>query len=48
MADRIGVISGGRLVAEGTLKDLRSRIGSGDSTLEEIFLAIVGQDIAAP
>jgi ABC-2 type transport system ATP-binding protein len=46
MADRIGVISGGRLVAEGTLDDLRNRIGSGDSTLEEIFLAIVGQDTA--
>ena len=48
MADRIGVISGGRLVAEGTLDDLRHRIGSGDSTLEEIFLTIVGQDTAPP
>ena len=41
MADRIGVISGGRLVAEGTLEELRARIGTGDSTLEEIFLSIV-------
>ncbi len=41
MADRIGVISGGRLVAEGTLDELRARIGTGDSTLEEIFLSIV-------
>lgn len=47
MADRIGVISDGKLIAEGTLSDLRSRIGSGDSTLEEMFLAIVGQDTAA-
>jgi ABC-2 type transport system ATP-binding protein len=48
MADRIGVISDGRLIAEGTLDDLRNRIGSGDSTLEEIFLAIVGQDATPP
>ncbi len=42
MADRIGVISGGRLIAEGTLEDLRSR--TGDSSLEEIFLSIVEKD----
>jgi len=46
MADRIGVISGGRLVAEGTLEELRGRIGTGDSSLEEIFLAIVEQAAA--
>ncbi len=42
MADRIGVISGGRLIAEGTLDDLRGR--TGDSSLEEIFLSIVEKD----
>jgi ABC-2 type transport system ATP-binding protein len=47
MADRIGVISGGRLIAEGTLQQLRERIGSGDTPLEELFLAIVEQDTAA-
>jgi ABC-2 type transport system ATP-binding protein len=47
MADRIGVISGGRLIAEGTLKELRDRIGRGDSPLEELFLAIVAEDAAA-
>jgi ABC-2 type transport system ATP-binding protein len=47
MADRIGVISGGRLIAEGTLGELRNRIGTGDSTLEEMFLAIVEQDAVA-
>jgi ABC-2 type transport system ATP-binding protein len=46
MADRIGVISGGKLVAEGTLRELRGRIGTGDSTLEEIFLSIVEQAAA--
>jgi ABC-2 type transport system ATP-binding protein len=43
MADRIGVISSGRLIAEGTLEELRGRIGTGDSTLEEIFLSIVAE-----
>jgi len=46
MADRIGVIAGGRLVAEGTLQDLRDRVGQGDSCLEELFLTIVEQDAA--
>jgi ABC-2 type transport system ATP-binding protein len=43
MADRIGVIANGRLVAEGTLTELRARIGGGDSSLEEMFLSIVEQ-----
>jgi ABC-2 type transport system ATP-binding protein len=47
MADRIGVISGGRLIAEGTLQELRGRVGSGDTTLEEIFLTIVAEDAVA-
>jgi len=46
MADRIGVISSGRLIAEGTLQELRARIGTGDSSLEEIFLSIVEKDTA--
>lgn len=44
MGDRIGVIAQGRLVAEGTLDELRSRIGRGDSTLEDMFLTIVEAD----
>lgn len=47
MADRIGVIAGGRLIAEGTLAELRAQIGSGDTPLEELFLAIVAEDAAA-
>ena len=47
MADRIGVIAGGRLIAEGTLAELRARIGGGDTPLEELFLAIVEKDAAA-
>jgi ABC-2 type transport system ATP-binding protein len=44
MADRIGVISGGRLIAEGTLEELRGRVGQGRASLEDMFLAIVEQD----
>ena len=42
MAERIGVINHGRLVAEGTLAELRTRIGR-ETTLEEIFLDLVAQ-----
>jgi len=41
------VISSGRLIAEGTLAELRDRVGQGDATLEEMFLTIVEQDLAA-
>jgi ABC-2 type transport system ATP-binding protein len=41
MADRIGVISGGRLIAEGTLGELRDRFGKAGASLEEMSLAIV-------
>jgi ABC-2 type transport system ATP-binding protein len=46
MADRIGVISGGRLIAEGTLQELRERVGRQGATLEDMFLSLVGQDQA--
>jgi ABC-2 type transport system ATP-binding protein len=42
MAERIGVINHGRLVAEGTLTELRARVGR-ETTLEEIFLDLVAQ-----
>lgn len=42
MADRIGVIRGGRLIAEGTLNELRSRAGhAGEGSLEDVFLELV-------
>lgn len=40
MADRIGIISAGRLAAEGTLADLARRVGRGAATLEDVFLAL--------
>src|SRR5262245_2733305 len=47
MADRIGVIAGGRLIAEGTLDDLRQKIGKSATSLEDTFLALVAEDVAA-
>ncbi|WP_172123738.1 MULTISPECIES: ABC transporter ATP-binding protein [unclassified Devosia] len=44
MAERIGVISGGRLIAEGTLAELRSRIGGANQSLEDIFLDLVARN----
>ena len=48
MAERIGVITHGRLIAEGTLVELRTRIGRGQTSLEEIFLDLVAQDSGEP
>ena len=56
MADRIGVIAHGRLIAEGTLEQLRCQAGnggddanggSGDASLEDTFLALVAEQPAA-
>jgi ABC-2 type transport system ATP-binding protein len=47
MAERIGVIARGRLIAEGTLAELRDRAGGAGSTLEEIFLDLVAERPAA-
>ena len=47
MADRIGVIAGGRLIAQGTLDDLRRQAGNGSSSLEDAFLALVAQGAVA-
>ena len=46
MADRIGVMCGGRLVAEGTFDELRRQAGAGYATLEDTFLALTGSDTA--
>lgn len=46
MADRIGIIAHGRLIAEGTLDELRIR-ARGTSTLEDTFLTLVAEQAAA-
>jgi ABC-2 type transport system ATP-binding protein len=47
MADRIGVIADGRLIAEGTLDELRLQTGKSDTSLEDTFLALVAEQAAA-
>jgi ABC-2 type transport system ATP-binding protein len=46
MADRIGIIAHGRLIAEGTLEELRRR-ARGTATLEDAFLTLVAEQAAA-
>ncbi|PPC85021.1 MAG: ABC transporter [Hyphomicrobium sp.] len=41
MAERIGVIANGRLIAEGTLDELRAQSGKTDTNLEDVFLNLV-------
>ena len=38
LAQRIGILSGGKLIAEGTLEELRTR--SGENSLEDVFLEL--------
>src|ERR1700728_3338643 len=50
MADRIGVIAQGRLVAEGTLEELRLQAGgttNAGASLEDTFLALVAEQAQA-
>ncbi len=41
VCDRIGIINKGRLVALGTMAELRASASAGDADLEEVFLAVV-------
>jgi len=41
MCDRIGIIDQGRLIAVGTMTELRA-LGKGESSLEDIFLSLTG------
>ena len=47
MAERIGIIDKGRLIAEGTLDDLRHQAGRAGSTLEDVFLELVAKESSA-
>jgi ABC-2 type transport system ATP-binding protein len=48
LVDRMGIIQSGRLLAEGTLQELRDKAGHADSTLEEVFLNLVAQPSVIP
>ena len=47
MAERIGVIDAGRLIAEGTLEELRHQTGQTATSLEDVFLDLVAEQSAA-
>ena len=47
MADRIGIIVGGRLIAEGTLEELREQAGKSRTSLEDTFLSLVASQTVA-
>ena len=47
MAERIGVIAAGRLIAEGTLEELRQQSQGDGGSLEDIFLELVAEQSAA-
>ena len=44
LCDRVGIIKHGRLIACGTLEELRERSQSQDSTLEKLFLELTEED----
>ena len=48
MAERIGVVRGGRLIADGTFAELRAAAGGGAATLEDVFLELVSAPDRAP
>jgi ABC-2 type transport system ATP-binding protein len=47
VADRIGVMANGALIAEGTLDELHRQAGSGHASLEDTFLRLVARNGAA-
>ena len=47
MADRVGIIAGGKLIAEGTLDELRRQAGNSQTSLEDTFLTLVAEPAAA-
>jgi len=42
MCDRIGIIQGGKIVACGTMSELRHQFAAGDASLEDLFLRLTG------
>jgi ABC-2 type transport system ATP-binding protein len=44
MCTRIGIVNSGRIVAEGTMEDLRRLSGRQDSSLEDLFLKLTDEE----
>jgi len=47
MCDRIAIISQGRVIAQGTMEELRGQADAGGAHLEEIFLKVTGSEAMA-
>ncbi|HUB65915.1 MAG TPA: ABC transporter ATP-binding protein [Candidatus Methylacidiphilales bacterium] len=48
LAERISIMSNGRLIAEGTMEQLRSHSGRAGGSLEEIFLQLIQEGKSLP
>ncbi|MCE0484225.1 MAG: ABC transporter ATP-binding protein [Methylacidiphilales bacterium] len=46
LAERIAIMSGGKLIAEGTMSELRSHSGQAHGSLEDIFLQLIQENKA--
>jgi ABC-2 type transport system ATP-binding protein len=50
LCGRISFLAGGRIVAEGTSRELKARIANGDGpesvSMDDVFMALTGKDIA--
>jgi ABC-2 type transport system ATP-binding protein len=47
ICDRVGILARGKLIAEGTLEELRAAGGGGTASLEDMFLELTAPDRAA-
>lgn len=41
LASRIGIMNYGKIIAEGTLQELKNKVGEDSATLEEVFIKLV-------
>jgi ABC-2 type transport system ATP-binding protein len=42
MCDRIGIIAAGKILASGTMAEIRQQFQAGDQNLEDLFLKLTG------
>lgn len=45
VCDRIAILHRGRFIVEGTLKDLREKVGRAGASLEDIFIELTGKEL---
>lgn len=46
MCDRIAIIQSGKIIARGTIEELREQTATGDASLEDLFLKLTGGRVA--